>query len=226
MQFYFFVLLFCFLIFLYSIFSLSKDDLLFVRKDVTMERIFNMAFLSAFSALFFARLFYVLLNPEPVFYTVLGFFLFPYFPGLSLLGGVLGGALLLLLHPGKKKMPIGRLFDFFTVGLMTSIPFGIWGKIILSGQNSIASVASIFFYLFLLIFFIKFILPSSMRGKLKDGTLTIIFITAFSFGSFFLNLLSSTKLIFFTLENLLFIFLFIFSAALFLKKELVRNGRN
>ncbi|MBU2632125.1 prolipoprotein diacylglyceryl transferase [Patescibacteria group bacterium] len=226
MQFYFFVLLICFVIFLYSIFSLSKDDLLFVRKDITMEKIFNLAFLAAFVALFFARLSYVLLNPKPIFFSILGFFLFPYFPGLSLLGAVLGGAIFLFLYTSKKNMPIGRIIDFFTFGLMTVIPIGIWGKIILSGQNSILAVGSIFYYLFILVLFIRFVLPNSMRGRFKDGTLGIIFLAAFSIGSIFLNVFSSKSLSILTTENFVLVFILLSSSALFIKKELLKNGRN
>src|SRR3989344_4407799 len=96
---------------LFTIYYLSRDDLILLRKDVTIEKVFNLAFIIFFGGLFFARLAYGILYSTKIFLNPLKFFLFPYFPGLSLTGGIAGGVLLLFLILRFKNLPIGRIFD-------------------------------------------------------------------------------------------------------------------
>lgn len=89
-----------------------------------MEKVFNLAFLTGLSGLFFSRLLYVILFFKPVFLNPLAFLLFPYFPGLSLGGGLLGGSLTLIFLLRGKKYPDGRLFDFFILAFSVSLMVG------------------------------------------------------------------------------------------------------
>ena len=155
MQFFIIVLLVCFVVFLYVLFVIN-------RKNISLESIFNMAFLTAIFALFFSRLFYVLIHPRPVFFTILGFMLFPYFPGLSLIGATLGGLIFLLPYLKSKKIPVGKIFDLFALSCLSTLPVGYLGLIILSG-NSIRSIFLLIVYTLTLIISAKFIFPLSLR---------------------------------------------------------------
>ncbi len=124
MQYFIFLLLFLFLFFLFMLFVFCRDDFVLFRKNVDMEKVFNLAFLVGGMGLFFSRIFYVILFFKPVYLNPLAFLLFPYFPGLSLPGGLLGGSLFLAFLLRGKKYPEGRLFDFFILACSLTIVFG------------------------------------------------------------------------------------------------------
>lgn len=190
MNFFILVLFLCFFVFLYVIYFLAHDDFVVLRHDVSMEKIFNSAFLFSAVALFFSRLFYVLSNPQEIFFSLLGFLLFPYFPGLSLSGGLIGGFIFLVAYLKFKNLPIGRLLDFFSIGFLTASLFGFIGFILLSGQTITYNIIlGIGLNALLVFIFIRFLLPLSLSGKLKDGSLGILFLISFSGIFFLINIL-------------------------------------
>lgn len=214
MQFFILVLLVCFVLFLYAVYVLSHDDFVLLRKDVTTEQVFNVAFLTSVFALFFARFFYVLAYPKKIFFTFLGFTLFPYFPGLSLVGAILGGILFLYLYCSNKKLPTGRIFDFFTIGLLVSMPIGFLGQILLAGY-SFAALASFIIFLVFLILILKFILPHSINGEFKEGSLFMAFLLVYSFTTFLISIVFSIKSLSLDNEHIILFFFFVFSLVLF-----------
>lgn len=182
MQFLAFVLLISFFIFLFPVFLLSRDDIIFIRKDVTTERVFNIAFILFAVSILFARIFYVISNPNLDFLNPLVFFLFPYFPGLSLAGGAGGGILFLLILSKFKKLPSGRLFDIFSISAMCSLPFGLLGYFLMSGENIFSARLIVLFLIHVigLIFFLKILLPKMLSGRFKDSTVGFLFLIFFS----------------------------------------------
>ncbi len=204
MNFLILVLFFCFLIFLYVIYLLSHDDFVILRRDVSMEKIFNAAFLFAIAGLFFSRITYIFFNPSPVFNSFLGFILFPYFPGLSMIGGVIGGFGFVYLYFKSRNLPIGRLMDFFAMALLSSYPAGLIGTLVLSRYPlSWPFYFSILLSIIALVIFIKYVLPFSLGGKLKDGTLSLIFFSSFSFIYILTNISLSNFREIINAENLL-----------------------
>lgn len=191
MNFLIFVILFCFFVFLFVVYLLSKDDFVLIRKDITTERVFNVAFVMFAFSIFSSRLLYVVSNPSWNFVNPLTFLLFPYFPGLSLAGGVGGGVLFLLILLKLKKLPIGRLFDIFSISVLCSFPFGILGYFLLSGEFifSIRPIVLFFVYAAAIIFFLKIFLPRMLGGRFKDGTVGFLYLTFFSIVFFIDNVL-------------------------------------
>jgi len=219
MNFLILVLLFCFIIFLYVIYLLSHDDFVILRFNAPMEKIFNAAFLSGVSGLFLARLIYVVSNPSPVFHSFLGLLLFPYFPGLSVIGGLIGGFGFAYLYFKSRNLPLGRLMDFFSIGFLVAYPAGLIGTLILSSQKlSWPFYVSILLSIVLLGIFIKYILPKSLGGKLKDGSLSLIFFSAFSFVYIFTNIFLSNFKQIINIENILSILILISSVIFLLKR--------
>lgn len=227
MQLLIFVLIICFFIFLFSLYFLANDDLIIIRKDMPMDRVFNTAFLTAFAALFFARFFYVIFYPREVFFSPLGFLLFPYFPGLSLLGGVLGGSIFLAAYAKSQKLPVAKIFDFFTVAFLSCLPIGFLGFFILAGKSYFPTfIFSFLIYSILFLIFIKVALPASFRGTIKNGSLGTIFLLYFSIVTFLSGIISNFKSFnIMTLENFTILVLFIVSTALILKQEIVGKKR-
>lgn len=222
-----FVLIICFFIFLFSLYFLANDDLIIIRKDMPMDKVFNTAFLTALAALFFARFFYVIFYPREVFFSPLGFLLFPYFYGLSLLGGVLGGSIFLTFYAKYQKLPAGRIFDFFAIALLSSLPVGTLGYFILTGKNYFP--VFIFSFLVYLIFFglfVKILLPASVRGRIKNGSLGAAFLLCFSIVTFLSGIISNFKNFkFITPENITILFLLLVSVTFILKQEIVEKKR-
>lgn len=220
MQFFIIVLLVCFFVFLFTLYFFSHDDFVFIRKNIGMEAIFNAAFTIGVLSLLFARTVYVISFPKPVFFSFLGFILFPYFPGLSLIGAVFGGIVCLVLYCWYKKFPLGRICDFFSLSLLSALPVGFAGTYLL-GIKNIYIVSSIIFYLLFLVIGLKIFLRLSAKGKLKDGSISLLFIIIFSFFSVILNVTQSHFKIGITIENSVLFMGLIISISLFIFRELI-----
>jgi len=215
------ILLVSFIVFLFGLHILAKEDLIFVRKNVTMEALFNVAFYTAGAGLLSARIIYICLHPSVGFFNPFVFFLFPYFPGLSLVGGMAGGIVFLLMYK-RKKYPSMRIFDFFAMALLGALPFGFFGHQLLSGMRDLFSgvFLPIIFFLTLL-FFIKVLVPLNLRGEIQDGSLGYLFLVVFSFTTLLASFVRSTVgiSIFFQIDNILLIILFIISLVLLFLQE-------
>lgn len=232
MQFFIVILLICLFVFLYCVYLLAHDDFIFLRRDVTMERIFNIIFLGSLCSLFLARLFYGLftLHQSGAGFTAKNilanpfvFLLFPYFPGLSMLGGVLGaGVFLGFLARRKNHLPLGRMSDFFSIAFLVTLPIGILGYFMFSEDSfpAIKAGSLVVVYLILFVIFLRFLLPQLLNGKFKEGTITFIFLICFSIASLVEKFIGSIgKAFTFTIEDFILIVMLIASSVLLIKHE-------
>lgn len=205
------ILTVCFFIFLYNLYYVSKQDFVIARKDIAIDKIFNIAFFSAVLGIFFARLFYVIFHPEPQFLSLLGFIAFPYFPGLSLIGGLTGSILSLGVISRLKKLPIGKIIDLFSVSFLGVMPFGfLFFFIVKLGKTDIIFNTLFVSSIFISLIFIKLIYRFSEKGEIKDGSFTLIFLSLFSLIYFLVKLFTDlVNFSFFSFENItLFIIIF------------------
>jgi prolipoprotein diacylglyceryltransferase len=223
MQFFIFVILVCFFIFLYCVYVLSNDDFIFLRRDVSMEELFNMVFLGSFISLFVSRLFYGFSHGE-VFVNPLVFVLFPYFPGLSLLGAVVGvGAYLIFLKTRKEnQFPLTRISDFFSIAFLISLPIGFLGFLMFSQHAMLIKLgiqAAVYFILFII--FLRFFLPRLLNGKFKEGTVSCLFLICFSVVSLVSNIFLKIDVLgyFKNFENIILIFMFLSSSIFLIRQE-------
>lgn len=215
MQFFIFVLLICLFIFLYCVYVLSNDDFIFLRLDVTMEKIFNMIFIGVLPSLFASRLFYGLLHSRNIISNFWTFILIPYHPGLSLLGGVIGIAIYFIFLVALKndKFPLARIFDFFSMAFLITLPIGFLGYLMFSQIRveitRTAVLAVIYFIIFII--FLKFFLPKLLTGKFKEGTVSLLFLIFFSAVNLILNAFSKITILNYVrnYENLILILIFL-----------------
>ena len=105
------------LIFFYVLHYFVRDDFIILRKNTSAEQVFNMIFLAFIFAFILSRLLFIVQNQNPVYLNPLVFLAFPYFPGFSLTGGLLGGALFSVWYTRRKKFPGKRIFDFISLSL-------------------------------------------------------------------------------------------------------------
>lgn len=164
------ILLICLLIFLYSIFSYAKDNFILLRKNVTLEQIFNMTFLCFFFGVFVSRIFYVLENPNTKYFNPLVLLMFPYFPGLSFAGGIAGGFILLFYLSKKKKQPFWNIFDICSLSFIITEAIGILLVFVVNAitLRSISLVLLIGGIISIVLFIIMTIVFS--KNILKDGS--------------------------------------------------------
>ncbi len=222
MSFFILVLLICLLIFLFSLYFLSHDDLIFLRKDISIEKIFNIAFMDFLVGLFFSRLFYGVFYKSSILLHPFIFILFPYFPGLSLTGGILGAAIFLYIYSKKKTIPISRIFDFLSISFLSALPIGILGYFFLSGPKLSLQFILLFILSIVIFFaFIKYFRNRLLKGKIKDGTTGFIFILVFSLLFFLFNVSNQFKGLGFLNqpENYLLLIMSVISVGLIIDQE-------
>lgn len=180
MQLIFIVLILCLVLFLFRLYHLAIDDYVLIKKNVNLDDIFNAAFVCSLFALFFARVFYIGSHFSTNFLNPLVFLVFPYFPGLSLLGGLLGGGVTLFLYGRARKFPIKRVFDFFTVAVLFTMPIGLIGYIFLSGLHTHGQIVRLVLLILLLLFTNLYLYPKAHSLEIKDGSLSMIFVIFYS----------------------------------------------
>lgn len=185
------------LIFLYTLYKLCKDDHVFLRRNVRSEHFFDIAFIVLIVCWILFKLIYPL-SPGILVFTLIG-------------------AISLLALGKYKKIPIGRLFDFFSLSFLSSLPLWYLVRGILDKSNDrFVEIFSAIIYLVTAVFFIKKLLPKLMSRNIKEGTIStyfIIFISLSSISLFIYKFITINARIF-TLENIISITLLIVATIL------------
>lgn len=182
------------IILLFCLYKLGKDDIVFIRKNVPLEQLFNIALVAVIVGLFTSRLLYVAENPARGFLNPLVFLLFPYFPGLSLVGGVIGGLLYIMYIANRKKLPTLRILDFFSIAIFFAIPFGYIGSLFLRPNFDLLEVVFLpLLYIILSIILVKVFLPKLVQNSLRQGSIAALSISLFSLISFLSSMLKEKQ---------------------------------
>lgn len=100
-----------FVVCLFILFSLSRNDFVLIRKNISPVIIFDAVFTGFFLAFIVGRIFFILDSGEYVLLYPLSFFHFLKYPGISVLGVVLG--VFFSLFAFRKKKVFLRLSDIF-----------------------------------------------------------------------------------------------------------------
>ncbi|MEK7573018.1 MAG: prolipoprotein diacylglyceryl transferase family protein [Patescibacteria group bacterium] len=227
MNFFIIVLAICLFVSLFTLFLLSRDDLTLLRKDVSLDRIFNLFFLVFLIGLLFSRTVFVIIHSPKMFLNPLAFFLFPYFPGLTLSGGVIFGILFLIFYSRESRLPTGRIFDFFSLSLLVSLPFGYLGYFVLTKGKDFISLGLSVLYIVLGIIFIKYFYQLLLKGNLRDGSLSLIFFFVFGIISLASEVIAkfSNFLFLRQVESYLHLLIIILSLVFFVRAEKLIRSR-
>lgn len=214
------VLIPAFILFLYYIYKLVKDDYVFIRKNISLEQVFDITFIVICVSLLFSRLFYFVFNPQVTHNIFLEFFS-TNLPGLSLFGGLIGGAGALLAIGKYKKMPLGRLFDFFTLALVVALPLGFAVAASLAKDFTLLSyLGNTIVYLIFAVFCVKYVHPKLTSRELKEGNLQVVFFVFISIVLLINTILlrEEGKITLISIESVVIFFFFLFSVVLFLRQ--------
>lgn len=183
----FLIVIFCFFIFFYSLYILGKDDYVLIRKNLSLEQLFDFAFFALFIGVLFAWILLIIFHPaiENDFTARL---FSPIGASLSLTG-IISGCLAGLYLIGKyRRLPIGRLFDFFSLALLSALPAGYLISIFFIKRKEIFYfIIPGIFYLAAQVFFWRFLLPRIINSRMASGSLCGLFILLFSSVTFFIS---------------------------------------
>jgi prolipoprotein diacylglyceryltransferase len=188
-----------------------------------MERIFSLAVLVSLVGLFFSRLFFVFIHPDPKLFNPLGFLALPYFPGLSLIGGIASAELFSCIYANYKKLPVGKVIDLLTLSFMAVLPVGYIANFLIH-FGKVSLLDNIFLIISILIglLFAKLIYPFSNKGEIKDGSLSLMFTAIISFLYFLAKLFLNIKdFSFLNVENVLLLVVLFSSLILLVNQEIM-----
>lgn len=209
----------CFLTALFTLFAIANDDFVLLRRHVTITKVFDISFLTLCLGFFSARLFFVVFNFSPGFLNPLVFFLFPYFPGLSLPGGIIGGVMFLALYALASKLPMARIFDVFSLSLFSSLPMGVIMQLLISRKFFALLIFGGVFVISILLFVV--ILRLFHKGSLKDGSISFLSLFSFSIVAFLIGFAEKKEmwLYFLSKDDMLYLIIFFVAFSLFIKRE-------
>lgn len=208
------------IIFLYSLYKLVKDDHVFIRKGISLEQSFDIAFICLWVSLVVSRLFFLFFQ-YPGQNIFLNFFSSK-LAGFSLVGAIIGAMIALYFVSKWKKLPLGRVGDFLSLSFLNALPFGyLAGTLMYAKTNLLHFGISTVSFLFSLLFFRKFLYPKLLSRSIREGTITILFLMFFSFVSLstaFINALR-TMHVTITGSNVAVAIMLVLTIILFWKQE-------
>ncbi len=204
-------LLFYLFVFLGFVFGFSKDDFVLMRRNITTDRVFNITFLVVLVGMLFARIFFVAFHFKSAYFNPLVFFLFPYFPGLSVAGGVGASALFLILFTYRSKLPTLHLFDIFSLSFLGTAPF-VWLMWMISAKGSPFLILVSLFDLIILWFLVTLF----VKAKFSEGTVGFVTLII---SSVFLYIAQTFSKVWFAPEDIILIAIFLVNLFFLFKRE-------
>lgn len=174
------ILFLCFIIFLYSFYILVKDDYIFIRKNIALDQLFDFAVTGIIGGLIIARIIFFIFNPLPG-NDYLGHFFSSKEPGVTLKEVVSGNIIAFYLLAKYKKYPMGRLFDFLMLALLTSLPLGYLLNIFSVNRKEILHFIFVaVIYIVINFIFWKYLLKRMLNNNMKEGSLGSLFLIIYS----------------------------------------------
>jgi hypothetical protein len=210
-------------IFLYCLYKLIKDDYVFIRRSFYPEQVFDIAFGVLLISLIISRFSYLVLHFQGA--NIFTLFFSTKNGEFSFIGAIIGGLIGLYLMAKYKKVPLGRIFDFFTLAFSVTLPLGLLLQTLFIPKSALLlHFIMIGLYMILTLIFFRSLYPKLINRTLKEGSLTILFLMFLSIILLLISLLASFKHIntFLTIQNGVVVSMFIFSTVLMIKQE--RNG--
>lgn len=158
---------------LFLVFSLSRQDFVILRKNITLPKIFDEVFKSFFIGVIVARLIHIINSGEYFLFNPLAFFHFFVHPGFSILGFYMGFVLSIVFFFRKTKI-VSRFLDIIMISVF---PLLILHSFFVTYFNNryidvgISLLLVILFFIFLRI---------GKNYKLRDGNVGFIIIMCIS----------------------------------------------
>lgn len=194
----------------FILFILSKRDFVLLRKNISVSLIFDNIFIALLVSFIIGRLLFILESSQFSLIAPLRFIHVLRLPGFSILGFFIGGFFAVSFLFRKTKATF-RIYDIFSLSFFPLFTVSLFSVKIAFGQITIP----ILFLLSVILFI--FLLKSHVAYRLKDGSVSALFILFVSVFSFVINLNLHTKpfIAVFTLVQWISIFTAFFSIAFY-----------
>jgi hypothetical protein len=165
---------------LFIFYTLAKDDFIFIRRNITLEQLFDTIFLGLPIVLLLSRITYIALHPKWIYVNPLVFLALPYFPGLFLGGGIIGAILFLYFFTRTKKIPTLRFSDEISLAFLPAASF--YFLCIGIQQALMRQVISIGSGLLMLLYIIGYVLTKGLfkSEKWRDGAVASFVLVLYS----------------------------------------------
>lgn len=210
------VLLVSLFLFLFFFFLFTKDDFYFIRKGIVMDQLFDILLKGIFFSFIISRVVFVIFHFKLSYLNPLVFFLVPYFPGLSLFGGIVGLYVSLPLFTKHKKLFMWRLLDYVSLSILPVMPI-----ILIFLYNN---VYLFILYLVLFLMCVTMVFPVYTRGELREGIISLFFLVMFSLISLLYDIfMLYSKNVLLQKEDFLLLALFFISAMMLIRLQYKRK---
>ena len=216
------------LVFLFMLYRLVKDDYIFIRKGISLEQAFDISFIMLWSSLIFSRLLFLLFHFNGKQNIFLQFFSTKS-GQFSLIGAIIGGIVALYILSKQRKIPLGRVGDFFSLSFLYALPVGLLAHAFFVTKNELLYLfLNVIIYFVVLLFFAQFLYPKLLNRTMKEGMLAMLFLLIFSFLSLVTSLLISLKHIqlFLSVQNVATLLVLILSIVLLVKENTSSSRRS
>lgn len=210
-----------FLVFLFTFYVLAKDDFVYLRKNITLEQLFDTIFLGLPITLLLSRILFVAFHPSWAYINPFVFFIVPYFPGLFVGGGMLGAGIFLYVFTRDKKIPSMRLADELSLAFLaaSSVYFLMTGLIEGIGHHMIAIASGVLCVLYLVGYFLVRSLFAKERWL--DGAVAAFVLVMHSLFSllYVTIMVVLTRKFMLTPDNIFYIALLLVSIGFFIERR-------
>lgn len=180
----------------FSLYILSRHDFVLIRKNVSVNQVFDLSFLSIIVAFFIGRIFFIINDERRELFNPIAFFHVLRYPGVSVFGFFVGGAISIWFLFRKTKA-LHRVYDIFTISFFPLFLFHL--------SFRAYPVFSIFVSLFILIagfLFWLFTIRSHQKYTFKDGTISYLVTLLISLDAFSYSFLTPRKIVIFNFSIL------------------------
>lgn len=177
------------LAFLFSTFIVWK----YGKEELKEEELLDAFIYTSLASLLSARVFYIIFHFTEFGYNILKYVVFREAPGLSFVGGVIGGSFFLYYWAKKKKMNFAKTADIFSLAACLALSLGSLGEFLggstngvethnfwgvrIAGLSGVRHPVELYqsFILFVLFILLSFIYNKHLQKK-TDGLLALLFI--------------------------------------------------
>ncbi len=202
---------------LFTLFALSKNDFVLLRRGVTVPNIFDTSFVGILVGLVSARVFYIFDTFLFSYFNPIQFVHIFLYPGVSLLGFYIGFFSAVLYFYLRKKA-FARAIDLYTISFFfIFVAYLVYG--ILAFGNDIFRILHLILSLMFFILMVHFY----RHFTLKDGS-TGILVLAFVSGSYVVSMLEMSRafvLPFLSITQILSLVVFVGSLIFFVLHQFV-----
>lgn len=165
---YYIILLLAFFLSFFILHSLSKDDFVLIRKNISSFQMFDLGILALAVSFIFGRLFFVFDTRNIEIIHILRFFYFLKFGGFSFIGAIIGFNIgVFLIFRGKSAFK--RMFDMYSIAFFPVFLLSLFVTPASQYKNIIIGVLAPILIVFFLIF-----LKVHKEYKLRDGSISAL----------------------------------------------------